>query len=145
MRKPLALVAIIPLVLALTARSADPEPRSVLEKAIAAHGGERLAKARLLVRSAKGQLDAFAQTMPFTGEAHFQLPEQARWRWNPCQVAEQMLGGLRGLRTKNRAIRRFLRARSHSGPPKRIFMSLSCAAHLSLLPSQQKRPGTASG
>src|SRR5208283_4115619 len=55
-------------------------PRAVIEKAIQAHGGtDRLTKARLLVRSFKGEIFTFGATVPFSGEVTMHLPEQCRW------------------------------------------------------------------
>jgi len=61
------------------AAAAQEDARSLLEKAIIAHGGERLVKARTQIRSVKGEIDAFPQAIPFTGETQLKLPDKGRW------------------------------------------------------------------
>src|SRR5262249_40432017 len=88
MRRTLAFAAFFCLTVAAVGQEA---PRTLLEKAIIAQGGERLAKARLIVRSAKGELDAFPKPIAFVGEAQFNLPEQARWSFELEQDKQKAL------------------------------------------------------
>ena len=62
-----------------SAALAQDDARSLLEKGIIAHGGERLVKARTLIRSVKGEIDTFPQAVPFTGETQLKLPDKGRW------------------------------------------------------------------
>ncbi len=88
MRQFLAIAALVYFALLLPAQDA---PRAILQKGILAQGGERLAKARTLVRVAKGELDAFPQPIPFVGEARFNLPDQARWYFELEQNKQKSL------------------------------------------------------
>lgn len=65
-----------------TVAAAQDDARTLLEKAIIAHGGERLAKARAQVRSVKGEIDSFPQAIPFTGETQLKLPDKGRWAFD---------------------------------------------------------------
>lgn len=88
MRRTLALAVLLcPTVLAF----GQEVPRALLEKAIIAQGGERLARARSVIRSAKGELDAFPKPIAFVGEAQFNLPEQARWSFELEQDKQKSL------------------------------------------------------
>lgn len=88
MRKILAVAALGYFALSLRAEDA---PRTVLQQGIIAQGGERLVKARTLVRVAKGELDSFPQPIPFVGEARFNLPDQARWSFELEQNKQKSL------------------------------------------------------
>jgi len=77
MRKVLALVFCL---VAAGQVAAQESPRAVIEKAIQAHGGaDQLRKARMLVRSFKGEIFSFGATVPFSGDVTMSLPEQCRW------------------------------------------------------------------
>lgn len=73
---------------------AQDNPQAVIEKAIGAHGGERLAKAKTLVRVAKGEIDSFPNAVPFTGEAHLNLPEQGKWTFDMDRNGQKLLVAL---------------------------------------------------
>lgn len=88
MRPILAVTALAYFTLLLSAQDA---PRTILQKGIIAQGGERLVKARTLVRVAKGELDFFPQALPFVGEARFNLPDQARWYFELEQNKQKSL------------------------------------------------------
>ena len=88
MRKILAIAALGCFTFTLAAQD---EPRTLLQKGIIAQGGERLLKARTLIRVAKGELDAFPQPIPFVGEARFNLPDQARWNFELEQNKQKSL------------------------------------------------------
>jgi hypothetical protein len=89
MRPLLTVVSLLGLSLAVAAE--DIPPRAILEKGIIVQGGERLAKARTLVRSAKGELEAFPKPISMVGEAQFNLPEQARWNFELEQNKQKSL------------------------------------------------------
>jgi len=73
---------------------AQDNPQAVLEKAIVAHGGERLLKAKTLIRTAKGLIESFPMAVPFTGEAHLNLPEQGRWTFDMDRNGQKLLVAL---------------------------------------------------
>jgi hypothetical protein len=76
MRKTVALLFV--LASAGFGRAADADPRALVDQAIRAHGGNRLAKAQTAVRELKGSMMLGTGEVPFTAEMATQLPEKLR-------------------------------------------------------------------
>jgi hypothetical protein len=88
----------------VSAAAAQDDARALLEKAIIAHGGERLAKARTQIRAVKGEIVSFPEAVPFTGEAQLKLPDKGRWAFELDQKGQKLpvilvLNGDKGWRT----------------------------------------------
>jgi hypothetical protein len=111
MRKMLAAAALICLALASPSRSADADDaRNILERGIVAHGGERLAKARMLVRAVKGVIESLPQAVKFGGEAQLSLPDKGRWAFELERDKEKLpivlvLNGDKGWRSGAGAVK----------------------------------------
>ena len=57
---------------------ADSEPRTLIRRAIKAHGGDRLTRLRLVREQARGSLTVLGMKVPFTQETLLRTPNQFR-------------------------------------------------------------------